>query len=257
MNINKYKTKLCFFYEKYNKCNNEDKCNYAHGVSELRCLFDEKCVNEKCKRIHIKRERDICVFTSKEENMDMDDTNYSDYNEENDNINIFDNEQFPIIKEKINNNENNNENNNDDNVNVKKKEENKILYSSVIKKGTIHKYSEDDNMNNYDEEIKSPEINVAINVNCKERTKFNNDINNKIVNIDEDNKELESLNEIQKIFEDFSKKFKNNIDKKFVDEKTMYSVNIKLELNDIVSRINLFKNNYEDILKVLKIKYDF
>lgn len=54
---NKYKTKLCNYFDKYGKCNNNDYCKFAHGVSELRCLFDEDCVNEKCKRIHLNRDK--------------------------------------------------------------------------------------------------------------------------------------------------------------------------------------------------------
>lgn len=54
--LDRYKIKLCDFYKKEGKCNNKDKCTYAHGNNELRCMFDENCVNDKCKRIHLVRD---------------------------------------------------------------------------------------------------------------------------------------------------------------------------------------------------------
>lgn len=64
---NKYKTKLCTYFNKYRKCNNGDKCNYAHGEEELRCLFNEKCINETCKRIHTKRDKVNIVQEDKDD----------------------------------------------------------------------------------------------------------------------------------------------------------------------------------------------
>ncbi|KAI7861217.1 hypothetical protein K492DRAFT_102025, partial [Lichtheimia hyalospora FSU 10163] len=42
-----YKTKLCNYFDKYGKCNNNDDCKFAHGKKELRCLFDEECYKTK------------------------------------------------------------------------------------------------------------------------------------------------------------------------------------------------------------------
>jgi hypothetical protein len=67
---NKYKTKMCRHYISYNEddtevnlspswvkldsCPYKDRCNYAHGEEELRCIYGHGCKNKDngCKRIH-------------------------------------------------------------------------------------------------------------------------------------------------------------------------------------------------------------
>lgn len=67
---NKYKTKLCNYFDKYGKCDNNYNCKFAHGEEELRCLFDKECVNEKCKRIHLNRDKDNEKSLLKDNNTD-------------------------------------------------------------------------------------------------------------------------------------------------------------------------------------------
>jgi hypothetical protein len=57
---------------------------------------------------------------------------------------------------------------------------------------------------------------------------------------------------MQKMYEDFSKKIKNRIDKDFINDK--YSYSFKIELNNIMSHITLFRNNYEDTMNILRSK---
>lgn len=291
MNISdKYKVKLCDFYKK-GKCNNQDECTYAHGEDDLRCIFNEYCINEKCKRIHIKKYKD-----EKQESI-----------KDNNKINIFDEKEFPII-----------------NNNIKKvHNKNKLLYSDIIKKeNDNYKYSyeltsslenvlnvvknndeyfEDNLMNvkrqlqekyisliqidknDWSNSIEIEDIEKEIetlklkyeelkNLNKKDDI-FDSNINiDSIFNINDNNKEEDYIkipeikltingvnyfeaedNHIDILIDDMEKqflKFKKNI-KQCIDNeiKNDYLKFILINsLNKIKSEIDLFKNNYKDII---------
>lgn len=84
---NRYKLRLCNFHENNKECNKGSNCTFAHGKDELRCIFDEDCVNEECKRIHLKRDKNI--ITKNKEKLN------------NNKINIFDYKEFPVINNKV------------------------------------------------------------------------------------------------------------------------------------------------------------
>lgn len=53
---NLIKTQLCKYYKSSKGCDKGPNCSFAHNENELRCIFDQSCINEECKRIHIKRD---------------------------------------------------------------------------------------------------------------------------------------------------------------------------------------------------------
>lgn len=192
---NKYKTKLCNYFDKYGKCNNNDDCNYAHGEKDLRCLFDEDCINEKCKRIHLKRDK----------------YKHNEFNEKV-NLNIDD---FPVL--------------NDDNTRNIDNKENKIFYSDIVKKEKIYQKQLDNldhndnanipiqlNINGMDvddfDDIKEDKIDIMNLINDMESVfeKYNENIkqaiNDKIKNNHLKYTFLNNLNEIKMEI----KLFKNN-----------------------------------------------
>lgn len=131
------------------------------------------------------------------------------------------------------------------NIEGKKKENNKNI-------DVNNKDVDNDAFTNVEIFVDGVEINNSDNI-----LSINEDI--KDINkckIDEDNhdKVLNYLNEMQKIYEDFSKKIKNRIDKDFINDKYNYSFNIKIELNNIMSHITLLRNNYEDSMNILRSK---
>lgn len=138
---NKYKIKLCNYFDKYGKCNNNNYCKFAHGENELRCLFDENCVNERCKRIHLNRDKN-----NEKANLNMD-------------------ENLVSLSEKDNTRNINNE-------------ENKIFYSDIVKKEKIcqRQLINLNNNNNNDNE----NIPIQLNINCIDVDDFDDIKENKI-----------------------------------------------------------------------------
>lgn len=260
MNIEKkyYKLRLCNFYEKHGECAKGDKCNYAHGMDELRefkkecinglkcfkkdCLFlhpeswnpedniriceyylNGYCVNENnCKFKHIKVDEKI----KNEGNIKIE-----EINKNNKNIDINNNDEFPELKENI--------------------------ISDIIKTNddiledeNLSKLIENNNVNqNYD---LSPNIKIFVNGIENDILNINEEINNKENDFNENKKSINKIenliNNLQNDFLKYSKKIKKNIDETFIEDKYIYGINMKLELNKIMSEIDLFKNNYQDII---------
>lgn len=242
INENKtYKTKLCRFYKEYNKCNNEADCDFAHGECELRCFFDEKCINEKCKRIHNNKNKEKDQINIEKENNDN-------------------NNDFPKLEK------NKSDKNDKYEKNIKHKDcENELLYSDIIKKEIQKKDSlndntvenvdwadimyEDDRLNeknkDYDDNINNHDINFSLNIDGIDVNIRDNENDHKNKNYDE------NTNILINKFEDFSKiyieKIKNNINIKFKEDH--YKLNF--QLNEILSKIKLFKQNFNDINYIL------
>lgn len=252
-----YKLKLCNFYEKHGKCTKGDKCNYAHGKKELREIKKDDCINGKncfkkdCKFNHPEGwnyennikiceffkngyciNEDNCKFRHIKENEI--DKNNSDNIEINENIDISNN-NFPSLKK----NENSNKNLSEDETSSNSIEN--IDFKDNIQYFEINK---DENINiNKKNNLSS---NIEFFVNGVEYNDENNMLN---INEDINNVEVEDLiNNLQNDFLEFSKKIKTNIDETFIEDKKIYGINMKLELNKILSEINLFKNNYQDMI---------
>jgi hypothetical protein len=231
-----YKLKLCTYYENGKCYKSKEKCNYAHGKDDLRgfkkeCKFGSDCFREDCIFKHPEDwvHKNNNFYT----NDDSCEIDYIDEKKEENNKCIED-KKLDI-------------NNNDE---VPSLNEDNVIYSNIV---------EEEYENNIDNELI---LDVKIFVDDVE---FNNSDN--ILNINEDIKikeeyetveenhdnVLDSLNEMQNIFEDFSKEVKCRIDKKIINDKYIYGVNIKIQLNDIMSRISLLGNNYKDMINILKI----
>jgi hypothetical protein len=58
------------------------------------------------------------------------------------------------------------------------------------------------------------------------------------------------IDDFQKDLEKDIKELKRYLDESFLNDKKMYGINMKIELNKIMSEINLFKNNYKDIINI-------
>lgn len=127
---NRYKINLCKNIKDYGKCKYGDKCRYAHSRQELRCFYDENCMNNNCERIHENRDK------NKENTYDINEINNNDDNlddeKENKNTDIS-------INVEINDNSINN-----DDTNKKTKEDNNILMDNVNELKSIFEKNEKD-----------------------------------------------------------------------------------------------------------------
>lgn len=198
---NKYKTKLCRYYDKYGKCNNSDKCNYAHGEDELRCFFDENCINKKCKRLHVKREMDKPKI-----NLD----------------------EFPVLS-------------NNDNVKNNDIKENRVSYSNIFNGEKISQ-NKLDNINDNDDNKK--DVPISFNIDGVDISKF--DINELNINSKKNNIDIIKLiNDIQNIFEQYSKDIKQAINNE-INNNHIKSILLR-NLNEIKMEIDLFISNYKNI----------
>lgn len=63
-----------------------------------------------------------------------------------------------------------------------------------------------------------------------------------------------SINGIKYInnIDEINKEIKQNIDNIFIEDKQKHGLNMKISLNEIIYEINLFKSNYQDIIKINK-----
>lgn len=278
-NLENYKTELCKYYMSPKGCNkSKEKCSYAHGEDDLRkkwCKHYEKCWNKYCEYDHppnwnykdnIKtcnyykngfcRNDNYCNFKHiigdiKEDNVKVDEKIYKD-------LDINNYNEFPFLKEDTNFNIVKEENNNNEN------DQNK----TVIFENFNHDNKKDNIFE--DNKIKIKDLsNVEIFVNGVEYNNTDNIINisdeknNKVI---ENNNEFHVLKEkednatedveelilnLQKCFEKYNNEIKHSIDNLFVEDKQIYGINMKLELNKIMSEISLLKNNYRDFINII------
>lgn len=251
--IKYYKLKLCDFYEKHGKCTKGNDCNYAHGKDDLKdfkkeCVNGLKCFKKDCSFLHPKNwnyenniriceyylngyciNEDNCKFKHIKKNEDVE-NNYEEMkNDENYNINennllknidINNNDEFPKLKE---------------NISTDMKKINDDIF-------------EDEKMESQDVNIKynpSPDIEIFVNGIKNDMLNINLENNNK------DNKfsEIEKLiNNLKIDFLKYNKELKLKIDETFIEDKNI-NIDMKLSLNKIMSKIDLLKNNYQDIIK--------
>lgn len=273
--LNNYKSKICDFY-KNGSCINKNNCSYAHGEEELRCIFDDKCINEKCRRIHLKRDKNI--YINKEKIM------------KNNDINLFSEKEFPSMNN-IKHNKHLNNNNlsyseiiKKENSNILDVHENKNIYNfddeiKNIKKKLKKKYinlikiDKNDWSNSFDIENIEREIKDLRTEYEKIKTLYNENLNKDFdinliylfdkyeetninennfntpkitVNININNNETNNLiNDIENKILKFNEKMKQIINKEIKDN------NIKFillgDLNKIYSDVKLFKYNYKSI----------
>jgi hypothetical protein len=150
--------------------------------------------------------------------------------------NESDDEQYhEDINKKVQKQENiNDENCNNINTNeTEDKTESTIEIPNIELIVNGEKYNE--NYNNIHVNVETPSVDI-----------FEINTNEKKINL------KETIKDFQNISEKYIKEIKNNIDKEFVGDKYLYGVNMKLELNEIISKINLFKNNYLDFIEYIE-----
>lgn len=245
-----YKLKLCNFYEKHGKCKKGIECNYAHGKDELRdftkdCINGLKCFKKDCLFLHPKNwnpedniriceyylngycvNEDNCKFKHIKENEELK-NNYEEIkNDENikinendllKNIDINNNDEFPELKENI--------------------------ISDTIKTNNVNELEIKDSQ--YKDSKVNQKYNLSPNIEI-----FVNGIKND--DKENDFNEIENLiNNLQNDFLKYTKEIKVNIDETFIEDKYIYGIDMKLELNKIMSEIYLLKNNYQDIINNL------
>lgn len=227
-NNKKYiKLKLCDYYEKGKCKKSKEECDFAHGKDDLRELKIEDCINGlKC----FKKD---CKFYH------PDGWNYKD------NVKIC---EYYLNGHCIK--ENNcifrhiEENYKDNNI-----ESTETTYSIKTFKDSTKLDMEIEN--ECSSTIKKPEklnnelSNFKIFVDGIECSDISNTLNN---NNDIDNKTKDLIIEFQNKFEKYIKDIKNNINEFFIEDKRIYGINMKLELNKIMSEIILFRSNYEDLI---------
>lgn len=225
---NNYKVELCKHYMSSKGCDKiKEKCNYAHGKDDLRkkrCQSYEKCWNKYCEYDHPKN-------WNYKDNIKICDYYINGFCRKGDDCNFK-----HVIKD---------ENNNKLNEKIDKE----VLDINNINEFPLSKNNNEDNKNE-----NLPNIEISINEieynDIDERDKNKENVNDgfyiseeKEDNTDEDIECL--ILDFKKSFEKYSNEIKYNIDKLFVEDKKI-GINMKLELNKIMSKISLFENNYHD-----------
>jgi hypothetical protein len=261
-NIKKnYKLKLCRHYGK-GKCDrSKEICNYAHGKDDLRefkkeCINGLKCFKKDCNFNHpkgwnYKYNLKICDYYK----------NGYCINEANCKFRHDDEELEEVI-----------DNNIEDHENKEFFKSDNYDYIKNVVKGFIHediiyKIIEDNRKKyNADKTDLSLDFTLIVDGIEIENTKdiFTDSNNkNKSNNTQFNKKEVEKQNidntnelidDLQKYFEKDIKELKMYIDELFLNDKKMHGINMKIELNKIMSEINLFKNNYKDIINMINIE---
>lgn len=221
-----YKIKLCNFYKKHGKCDKKDKCNYAHGNNELR-FFKKECINGLyC----FKKD---CLFQHPKDWDYKNNLNICEYYK-NGYCNKKDNCEFRHIKEYRNSNDENIEN--DDN-NITLLEKNKIINNNELDKTQIKDIN------------KHLCPNIEINVKSLEYNNDDNNINtNEDIKYDQNKETMDLIEKFNEKFEKYIKDIKYNIDDVFLDNDKVYGINIKFDLNKLMSEMILFKYNIQDII---------
>jgi hypothetical protein len=243
-----YKLKLCYSYEKNKKCDKGNDCTYAHGKEELKsykkeCINGLACFKKDCQFSHPEdwnyrnnvktceyymngfcKNGDNCDFKHIKEDIEINTDEKNNKIDENicKNLDINNNNDFPSLNE---------------NTDFNKK--------NIVEEGL--KEIVNNILNIMDENIKNTEVIEHVEDTNSNIIKENN--SKSLDDIDNINKTKDLVIELEKNFEEYIKKIKNNIDKVFTGNKYIYSVNMKFELNKIMSKINLFKNNYQDIIE--------
>lgn len=256
-----YKLRLCNFYEKHRKCTKSDKCNYAHGKEELRefkkeCINGLKCFKKDCLYLHPESwnpedniriceyylngycvNEDNCKFKhiKKDEKVK---NNYEEIKKD-ENIKIEENNKYIDI------------NNNDEFPELKENIISDIIKTNddILEDKKTSELIENNNVNGLEsKDSQCKDINVNQNYNLSPNIEF---FVNRIKNDNKENdfNEIENLiNNLQNDFLKYTKKIKINIDETFTEDKYIYGINMKLELNKIMSEIDLLKKNYQDII---------
>lgn len=219
------KTKLCINYKKNKECNYGNECKYAHGDSELikfPCKSYENCWNEYCNYRH---KEGWNPYDNKKECFNC--------------IKGFCDKENKIYlhKEYVDNIINNIEDKDinsksDDNIDYNKD----FIFLNDIKKNK-------NTSEGYTNEINSGNPDIPLTKNIEEIIKNNEkDINNIDV----------IINNMEEIFNNFNKKVKSEIKNNIKD----YNIKCILisDLNKIKSEIKLFKDNYNDSKKELRLE---
>lgn len=263
-NIKKYyKLKLCRHYEK-GKCDkSKEICNYAHGEDDLRelkkeCINRLKCFKKDCNFNHpngwnYKDNLKICDYYKNGYCINEANCKFRHDNEE--------------LEEIIDNNIEDHENKEHEDF---FKSDNYDYIKDVVKgfihEDIIYKIIED-NRKKYNTDKTDLSLDFTLTVNGIEieniKDLFTNNnfykknkSNNKEVekqSIDIENitdNTIELIDDLQKDFEKNIKELKIYLDESFLNDKKIYGINMKFELNKIMSEINLFKNNYKDIINI-------
>lgn len=254
-----YKLKLCNFYEKHGKCTKGNYCNYAHGKDDLKnfkkeCINGLKCFKKDCLFLHPENwnyenntriceyylngyciNEDKCDFKHVNENKKV--SEIEDIkNDENDLLNQVDinnNDEFPELKENIS-------------LDTIKADDDIIEEEEKYDLNINCNVNEIEN--NESQEIKiecklSPDIEIFVNGIKNDMLNINPENNNK----KNDFNEIENLiNNLKIDFIKYNKELKIEIDETFKDKNI--NMNMKISLNKIMSKIDLLKNNYQDII---------
>lgn len=266
INIKKDKTQLCKYFKSSKGCDKGNNCSFAHGEIELKeikkpCFNGLKCYKKDCQYSHPKlwNYKDniiICEFFKNGYCIHENNCKFEHIKETNDEI--------------LDNNIEVNENNEyQDDLKINKYNYIKEIVNNYLHEDIIYKIIEDNKKkNNYidNEDLSS---NLKIIVDGKEyknlETIFNNNYEiNKIhfSNINSGNQEIqkentdivntsdnitELINNFHDDFDKYIKEIKRNINENFINVKKKDRIYLIFELNKIISEIDLFKNNFEDI----------
>lgn len=264
INIKKDKTRLCKYFKSSKGCDKGNNCSFAHDEIELKkitntCFSGSKCYKKYCEYSHPKNwsYKDniiICEFFKNGYCIHENNCKFKHIKETNDEI--------------VNNNIEMNENKEyQDDLKLNKYNYIKEIVNNYLHEDIIYKIIEDKKKNsnyNIDNEILSE--NLKIIVDGKEyknlETIFNNNDEINKIDFSNINSGIQEKTDIFNITDDITELiniFQNNLYKYIKDLKNVINnKNIKkkdriyliFSLNKIISEIDLFKNNFEDIKKI-------
>lgn len=219
----------------YNYINNLEYIKYCFFIENAYILFSVK--------------EDAEMFLSKKhmiDNVVLDIELAKVYNEITEEDESDDEQYHEDINKKVQKQENindencNNINTNDIKTSIEKESESTVEIPNIELFVNGEKY--DENYNNIHVNVENPSVGIFEQQNISKKLKL--PVSKFGLK--------ETINDFQNISEKYIKEIKNNIDKEFMEDKYLYGVNMKLELNEIISKINLFKNNYLDFIEYIK-----
>jgi hypothetical protein len=239
LNVNsKSKIQLCSFYKLPKGCNKGNKCTYAHGEIELKqsiklCISGLKCYKEYCRYYHptgwnYRDNIKICEYYKNGYCINEDNCKFKHINETNNDKNI------EIDKKEDENNEITSDNIKTNNYDYIKDVVNNHLHENIIY--NIIKNNKNKEIINYN---KSPNLSITIN--------GINEDNEKII-YESEKQNKDEIFDLTNNFEKYIVKIKKNIDETFINDKYT-SIIMKIQLNQIMSKIKLFEDNIKDIKK--------
>lgn len=239
MNERKYKTELCKYYKSNKGCDKGNKCSFIHDEKVIKnykkkCISGSKCYKKGCLFLHpddwnYKNNIKTCEFFKNGYCINENNCDFKHIKEQYDKDETNNNYNIEIQKKK------------NENIDINDNNDFPILKENILESKNLINTNDD----------KEPNVKGFID-DVEYDNKSNIFERNENINDKYNEKEIKDINKLQYSFSEISNEIKNKIDEIFIEKKFNYGIKMKMELNTIMAEIELFKNNYQDIIKYQK-----